>query len=168
MYHGQTDSDIPEPVEVKVAIVDAMAEIQSNDKLDCINNCSQLADHFINHVMQKYSDSDEVRFIFDRYDMPSSLKMATRTRRQGGQQPIAYHIADTINIAKVPMKTLLSHTNTKMELASYLSLKITNSPQTNGRRVVAAWEVSAKLLTKICPTLSVIKKKRMQNYYCML
>ena len=35
-----------------------------------------------------------------------------------------------------------------MELASYLSLKITNSAQTNGRRVVAAWESQCKATYK--------------------
>ena len=80
--------------------------------------------------------------------MPLSMKLATRARRQGGQQPIAYRITDATNIAKVPMKRLLSHTNTKMELASYLSLKITNSAQTNGRRVVAAWESQCKATYK--------------------
>ena len=35
--------------------------------------------------------------------------MPTRARRQGGQQPVGYHITDSTNIAKVPMKRLLSH-----------------------------------------------------------
>ena len=45
------------------------------------------------------------------------------------------------------MKRLLS-THTKMELASYLSLKISNSTQINGRRVVAGWESQCKATYK--------------------
>ena len=57
------NSDNPEPAEVasvqmKVAIVDAMAGLQSINKPDEIKSCAHLADHFINCVLQKYSDSD--------------------------------------------------------------------------------------------------------------
>ena len=41
---------------------------------------------------------DELRLIFDRYDIPLSLKMATRARRQGQQPVIAYHITDSTNV----------------------------------------------------------------------
>ena len=63
------NSDNPEPAEVasvqmKVAIVDAMADLQSINKSDEIKTCAHLADHFITRVLQKYSDSDEVRLIF--------------------------------------------------------------------------------------------------------
>ena len=33
-------------------------------------NCAELAENFSNHIFQKYSGSDEVRLIFDRYDLP--------------------------------------------------------------------------------------------------
>jgi hypothetical protein len=50
--------------------------------------------------------------VFDRYDVTDSLKTFTRQRRQGGQVPVAYHVTDSTNIAKVQMKRLLSHTKT--------------------------------------------------------
>ena len=113
----------PNEDQMKVAIVDGMAEVQSLDKPEWITNCAQLAEHFSNRV-QMHSGSNEVRLIFDRYDLPFSLKAATRVRRQGSQAPVYYHIIDTRHIAKVPMKRLLSHTKTNMELTIYLGQKI--------------------------------------------
>ena len=46
-----------------------------------------LAEHFKEKVLQKYFESDELHLVFDRYDVPFSLKSATRVRRQGDQQP---------------------------------------------------------------------------------
>ena len=101
---SRLNTDNPDPAAVaseqmEVAIVDAMADLQSIKKPDEIKTCAHLTDHFLAHVFKKYSDTDEVRVIFDRYDVPSSLKMAIRARRQGGQHPVAYHITDTTNIA---------------------------------------------------------------------
>ena len=81
-----------------------MAEVQSLEGPEWIKNCAQLGEHFSNHVLQTYSGSNEVRLIFDWYDLPFSLKVATRVRRQGGQAPVYYHITDTTHIAKVPLK----------------------------------------------------------------
>ena len=77
----------PNEDQMKVAIVDGMAEVQSLDKPEWIRNCAQLAEHFSNRVMQTHTGSNEVRLIFDRYDLPFSLKAATRVRRQGSQAP---------------------------------------------------------------------------------
>ena len=74
--------------------------------------------------------------------------MPTRVRRQGGQQPVAYHITDTTSIAKFQMKKLLSHVNTKMEPTSYLALKMMNSAQTIGKRIVVAWASQCKATYK--------------------
>ena len=65
-----------------VVLVDAMADVQSMGKPETIKNCSELADHFINHMVRKYRTYDEIRLLFDGYDVPSSLKMATRDTRQ--------------------------------------------------------------------------------------
>lgn len=61
---------------------------------------------------------------------------------------MAYHITDTTNIAKVPMRRLLSHINTKMEITSYLSLKMMSSTQTIGKRIVVAWASQCKATCK--------------------
>ena len=51
--------------------------------------------------MERYCDADDVHLVFNRYDVPTSLKGATRGRRQGGQSVIAYHITDVTNIAEM-------------------------------------------------------------------
>ncbi|CAH3024122.1 unnamed protein product, partial [Porites evermanni] len=61
----------------KLAIVDGMAEVQSLDKPEWINNCRDLAEYFTNRLLVKYNDLQELHMIFDRYDVPSSLKSAT-------------------------------------------------------------------------------------------
>ena len=129
----------PNEDQMKVAIVDGMAEVQSLDKPEWIRNCAQLAAHFSNRVMQTHTGSNEVRLIFDRYDLPFSLKAATKVRRQRSQAPVYYHITDTTHIAKVPMKRLLSHTKTKMELTIYLGQKKKEYADRSGRQLVVAW-----------------------------
>jgi len=95
---------------VKVAIVDGMAEVKALDKPVWINTCKDLAEHFTTRIFTKYSDMQQIRLIFDRYDTLSSLKSATRSKRQGTQDPIHYHITDSTHISKVPLKKLLSYT----------------------------------------------------------
>ena len=109
---------------MSVSIIDAMVEVQSLDKPEWIKNCSHLADNFTCRIFEKYGYSDEIRLIFDRYDLPSSLKEATRLKRQGNQDKIYYRITSTTHIAKVTMKKLLSHTKTKKDLAEYLAKTI--------------------------------------------
>ena len=128
----------PNEDQMKVAIVDRMAEVQLLDKPEWIRNCAQLAEHS-NRVMQTHTGSNEVRLIFDRYDLPFSLKAATRVRRQGSQAPVYYHITDTTQIAKVPKRRLLSHTKTKMELTISLGQKMKEYADRSGRQLVVAW-----------------------------
>lgn len=54
-------------VQIKVSIVDGMAEVQSLEKPDWIKTCSDLADHFTATIFEKYQDADEIRLIFDRF-----------------------------------------------------------------------------------------------------
>jgi hypothetical protein len=119
--------------EMTVSVVDGMAELQSLDKPKWVNNCEQLANHFNDCLFHKYRGSDEVRLVFDRYDVPASLKTSTRTLRQGSNECIYYRITDTTQITKVNMKRLLSHTKTKMELTVYLAQKSMEYAQQNGR-----------------------------------
>ena len=77
--------------------------------------------------------------VFDRYDVQHSLKKATRNRRLGTQIQVAYHITDTTNFAKVPLKRLLSHPNTKIELAGYLAENLMEQAWAAEQPVVVAW-----------------------------
>ena len=123
---------------LKVIIIDGMAELQSLNKPDWVKNRGQLGKHFVATVEQKYGRRDEVRVIFDRYDVSMSLKEATKEKRQG-QDAVYYRITDSTKISRVPMKKLLSHTKTKMELTTYLADKaITHFSRQGGRRFVVA------------------------------
>ena len=63
--------------DVKVAIVDGMAEVQSLDKPNLIKTCKDLAEHFITHLFIKYNNTKQIRSIFDRNDVLSLLTSAT-------------------------------------------------------------------------------------------
>lgn len=121
-----------------VVIVDAMAEVQALVKSNDVRHCSELAQSFTEHILQKYNNCDELRLIFDRYDVEDSLKFATRERRQGQQPPITYHITDTTNIANLFLKKLLSHTKTKYELTMYLAEKVLVAAAKNQLNVIVA------------------------------
>ena len=77
--------------------------------------------------------------VFDRYDLPSSLETATRAQRQGTTDPVYYRISGSSQIAKVNMKRLLSHSNTRMETTVYLAQKSMEYAAQNGRRFVVSW-----------------------------
>lgn len=125
--------------KIPVDIVDGMAELQALDKPAAITTCAQLAEHFTDTILQKHSDCDELHLVFDRYDVPLSLKSATRVRRQGDEQPVSYRVTDTTHIAKVPMKRLLSHTKTKMDLTEYLAAKALHTSGQRNKSIVVAW-----------------------------
>lgn len=112
-------------VRKKVVAVDGMAELQSLDKPAIIKTCAHLDEHFTEQVLKKNSDSDESHLVFDRYDIPFSIKSSNRVRRQGNQHPLYYRITDSTHIAKVTMKRLVSHERAKMELTEYLSANLT-------------------------------------------
>ncbi|KAK3746101.1 hypothetical protein QZH41_015518, partial [Actinostola sp. cb2023] len=126
-------------VQVKVSVVDGMAEVQSLDKPDWIKSCQQLADHFSNRLFSKYDGCQEIRLIFDRYDVPSSLKTATRTRRQVSEDPVYYRITESTHISKVSLKKLVSHTKTKAELTTFLAKNVKQRAEASGRQIVVAW-----------------------------
>lgn len=61
------------PVQKKVCIIDGVAEVQALDKPGTIKYCSDLADHFVVRLFDKYSEHDELRLIFDRYNTVKEL-----------------------------------------------------------------------------------------------
>jgi len=93
------------------------------DKPPWVKTCAQLADHFIASLDSKCSDYDKVHLLFDCYDLPTSLKEATRERRQGCKPATAYHVEDNTPVGKVSEKQFLSSTTTKDELTVYLAKK---------------------------------------------
>ena len=139
-------------VRKKVVIVDGMAELQSLDKPAVITTRAHLAEHFTEKVLQKYFESDELHLVFDRYDFPLSLKSVTRVRRQGNQHPVYNRVTDSTHITKVPMKRLLSHERTKMELTEYLSAKVIQRSECRERMLLWPGGVTVKELTLMLRT----------------
>ena len=82
-----------------------MAELQAMGKPNWTNNCPQLADNFTSGILDKHGYIDEIRIVFERYDIQRSLKQTTRNITQGTHILAVVHITDKTNIAKVPMKT---------------------------------------------------------------
>ena len=63
--------------QIKVFIVDGMAEARALEKPEWIKTCSDLADHFAVTIFHKYRDADEVRVIFDRFITPADIYLVT-------------------------------------------------------------------------------------------
>ncbi len=110
----------------KVTVIDGMAVVQSMGKPTWVKTCAQWADHFLATLDSKANDYDEVHLVFDRYDVPNSLKQATRERRLAGNLPITYHVSDNTPLAKVTAKQFLACASTKDELTVYLAQKALN------------------------------------------
>ena len=46
-------------------------------------------------IKQRASGFDEVHIVFDRYDLPNSLKEATRQRRAANQNQVRFDVSDS-------------------------------------------------------------------------
>jgi len=149
-------------VRKKVVIADGMAQLQLLDKPAITTNCANLAEHCTERVLVKYSHSDELHLVFERYDIPLSLKSATRVRRQGDQHPVYYRITDSTHIAKVIMKRLLSHEKPKTELTDRTRVVVTwgNNCQATHRDVTylrsSQEEADTKMMLHAVDTASTV------------
>jgi hypothetical protein len=93
-----------------------MAVVQSIKKGPTMATCSDFAQAFVRSIKKIMSDYNEGRVIFDRY-INNSLKDQTRGKRSAGAEPVKFDIKDSTNIKLVPLKTLLSHIETKARLS---------------------------------------------------
>ena len=93
---------------IKVAIVDGMAEVQAIDKPKSIKTYKDLGDHFAARTKSKFGTYDEVHVIFDDYTVINSLKTATRSKCPGGLASVRYRITDSTKIQHIPVKKLVS------------------------------------------------------------
>ena len=64
----------------------------------------------------KGKEYDTIHLVFDRYNLTSSLKEATRERRQDSKPITDYHVEESTYVGKVTAKQFLSSTRTKIEL----------------------------------------------------
>lgn len=74
--------------------------------------------------MQHAFKFDEVRVIFDRYDV-KSLKGNIRTGLIGGIVPVNYKVTDTTRICRLETKHFLALVKPKKKLKNFLALKPT-------------------------------------------
>ena len=110
----------------------------------------------------------EVHLIFDRYNLPLSLKSATHDRKARRSAAIVLPHHRHTNISKVLMKTLLSHVKTKTELTKYLAEKILVKAYEQSRTWLLHGGALGKQLTRKSATLRATKKKLTQSYCCTL
>ena len=108
----------------RVTIIDAMAVVQSMGKPTWVKTGYDLANHFLHVLDCKSQGFHEVHIVFDRYDIPNSLKERTRNLRLGDHRSLAYNISDEPIIEKVTLKQLLNNQDNKQRLTLYLALHI--------------------------------------------
>ena len=101
----------------KATVIDGMTIVHAMGKPPWVKTCAHLADHFIATLDNKCREYDELHLVFDRYDLPTSLKEAARERRQGRKPATAYLVTGKTQIGKVSAKQFLSSTATKDKLA---------------------------------------------------
>ena len=83
MYvHEDTDAGVSQngqhtEVQMRVSVVDAMVEVQCLEKPEWIKNCSHWEDHFTNRIFKTFGKNEELRLVFDRDNIPFSLKERT-------------------------------------------------------------------------------------------
>lgn len=57
-----------------VVIIDSMAVVQAMGKPTWARNGRELASHFLEIIDSRSKECDEVHVVFDRHDIPNSLK----------------------------------------------------------------------------------------------
>ena len=108
-----------------------MIEVQALTKPWETRKCSELAQTFNECILQKYSDWDELRLIFDRYNVEffETGHGGRKTRRTS---------IDYLSHYNLSMKKLLFHPRTKHELTIYWGEKLLTAAAENRWNVVMA------------------------------
>ena len=116
----------------KATVIDGMAIVQAMGKPPWVKTCAQWADHFIATLDSKCREYDELHLVFDRYDLPTSLKEATRERRQGHKPATAYLVTDNTQIGEVSATQFLQpKINWQFILQIKLSTTLRVSPRSS-------------------------------------
>jgi len=98
----QPEDDIIPLAPRNATVIDGMAIVQAIGKPHVLNwlTTSQL-DWTASADCREY---DEIHLVFDLYDLPTSLKEATRERCQGRKPATAYLVTDNTQIGKASAK----------------------------------------------------------------
>ncbi|CAB4019967.1 Hypothetical predicted protein [Paramuricea clavata] len=115
-----------------------MAIVQAIKKGPLMVYCSDFANAFVRSIKKIISGYEEGRVIFDRY-LENSLKAQTRSKRSTGIDPVKFDINDATNIKLVPLKTLLSHIETKSKLTEYLGKAVLREYADSNKSVVVVY-----------------------------
>ena len=94
--------------------------VQAMGKPPWVRNGRDLASHF----MEVIEGATEVHVVFDRYDIPNSLKEGTRQKRTGTSRAVVYKITVDAVIDKIMIKDLLSCSQNKETLAIFLAAQL--------------------------------------------
>ena len=89
---------------VRVAVLDGMSILQSVGIPKNVTICKELSERFIGYIETILDGYQEGHIIFDRYDIPGSMKTATRQRRLARTKPIVFHVKDATVITNLSMK----------------------------------------------------------------
>ena len=136
--------------------------------MDNNNNNNNNNNNFLaTRIFKKYSDTQQIRLIFDGYDVLSSLKSATRSKIRD-PKPIPYHITDSTHVSKVPLKKLLYHSKTKAELTDFLSQNVMDRGEATLKQIVVAWRQTAGQHTRTWDIYRATMKKRTLRLSSML
>ena len=150
LYSSQTVRQILEGKHVRRGLQAHLTAIHKSALMHIlekqIQTCEHLANSFLESIEKKYQLYHEVHLVFDRYDVPMSLKTATRDIRTSkvGSLPVAYKIDQRTNIGHISMAKLLAHTQTKHELTVFLSKKFIEQSMFKERQSVAAYSNTVK------------------------
>ena len=107
----------------RVYIRDAMSIIQATSG-DRFNTFDDLGEHYLNQLLLGFHTADTVVDVFDRYDVPDSIKSAERYRRQSRlQAENLYHVIGGRTIP--PWRKFLNVSQNKAALEAFLSDFIT-------------------------------------------
>ena len=97
----------------KVVIIDAMAIVNKIDiKSESIENGAEFASTICKRMKNEASKFDEVKIIFDRYDV-KSMKGNTRAGRIKGTAPVHYKVTGSTGIRHLETKKFLASIETK-------------------------------------------------------
>jgi len=71
-----------------------------------------IQERFLFFAVDNVDFAEDTRIIFDGYNVPHSLKQATRSRRQGTQSPVVHRVRDTTNSQRVNEEAAVTLTDT--------------------------------------------------------
>ena len=124
-----------------VCLIDAMAVVQAIKKGPSMVTCSDFAQAFVRSICNIMSSYREGRVIFDRY-IENSLKAQTRGKMYAGVDPVKFDIKDSTNTKLVPLKSMLSHTETKSKLTEYLGKALLQEYADSSKSLVVIYGTS--------------------------